>query len=77
MNGCMNGWLRNRPRWEKNLPQHPPKNCVNCPSKADCKANEKGQKIFTTHIRQEYLDIVESIRKTDLGKNLCTAKRNH
>lgn len=27
-----------------------PKNCVNCPSKAYCGANEKGQKLFTTHI---------------------------
>ena len=53
----------------------PPKNCVNCPSKADCKANEKGQKIFTTHIRQEYLTTVKSIRKTDLGKQIYAQRK--
>ena len=29
-----------------------------------------GQKLFTIHIWQEYLDIVESIRKTELGKRI-------
>ena len=51
----------------------PPKNCVNCPSKADCKANEKG--LFTTRIRQEYLDTVKSIRKTDLGKKIYAQRK--
>ena len=53
----------------------PPKNCVNCPSKACCKANKKGQKVFTAHIWQEYLDIVESIRKTDLGKQIYAQRK--
>ena len=52
-----------------------PKNCVNCPSKAYCGANEKGQKLFTTHIWQEYLDIVESIRKTELGKRIYAQRK--
>ena len=52
-----------------------PKNCVSCPSKAYCKANEKGQKVFTTHIWQEYLDIVEGIRKTDQGKKIYAQRK--
>ena len=52
-----------------------PKHCVNCPSKACCKANEKGQKVLTTHIWQEYLDIVEDIRKTDLGKRIYARRK--
>ena len=27
-----------------------PKDCVNCPCKAKCGANEKGQKLYTAHI---------------------------
>lgn len=57
-------------REEKRIYRSTQKNCVNCPSKAYCKANEKGQKVFMTHIWQEYLDIVEGIRKTDLGKRM-------
>lgn len=41
------------------------KNCLNCPCKGKCGANEKGQKVFSTHIWQEYLELVEQIRKTD------------
>ena len=52
-----------------------PKNCVNCPSKAYCGANEKGQKLFTTHIWQEYLDIVEGIRKTELSKRIYAQRK--
>ena len=59
----------------KRIYRSTPKNCVNCPSKACCKANKKGQKVFTTHIWQEYLDIVESIRKTDLGKQIYAQRK--
>ena len=59
----------------KRIYRSTPKNCVNCPSKACCKANEKGQKVLTTHIWQEYLDIVESIRKTDLGKQIYAQRK--
>ena len=59
----------------KRIYRSTPKNCVNCPSKAYCKANEKGQKLFTTHIWQEYLDIVEGIRKTDLGKQIYAQRK--
>lgn len=59
----------------KRIYRSTPQNCVNCPFKACCKANEKGQKVFTTHIWQEYLDIVESIRKTDLGKQIYAQRK--
>lgn len=52
-----------------------PKNCVNCPYKSRCGANEKGQKLLTTHIWQEYLDIVEAVRKTDLGKEIYAKRK--
>ncbi len=47
-----------------------PKHCKNCPCKALCGANEKGQKVLTRHIWQEYLDLVEQLRKTELGKEI-------
>lgn len=47
-----------------------PKECVNCPCKAKCGANEKGQKLYTAHIWQEYLDLVEQIRKTQRAKDI-------
>ena len=52
-----------------------PKNCRNCPHKALCGANEKGQKILTTHIWQEYLDIVEQLRKTERGKEIYAMRK--
>ena len=52
-----------------------PKACVNCPCKAKCGANEKGQKVFTTHIWQEYLDLVEQIRKTERAKDIYAQRK--
>jgi transposase len=52
-----------------------PKECVNCPYKAKCGANEKGQKIHTTHIWQEYLDLVEQIRKTSRAKEIYAQRK--
>ena len=52
-----------------------PKKCRNCPFKEKCGANEKGQKVFTTHIWQEYLDLVEQIRKTDLAKEIYAQRK--
>ena len=40
-----------------------------------CGANEKGQKIFTAHIWQEYLDLVEQLRKTERGKELYARRK--
>lgn len=52
-----------------------PKECKDCPSKAMCGANEKGQKLLTTHIWQEYLDIVEQLRKTERGKAIYAMRK--
>ena len=52
-----------------------PANCKSCPYKAKCGANEKGQKIYTTHIWQEYLDLVEQIRKTERGKDIYAKRK--
>ena len=52
-----------------------PKECKDCPCKALCGANEKGQKMLTTHIWQEYLDIVEQLRKTERGKELYAMRK--
>ncbi|MBR2310367.1 MAG: transposase, partial [Oscillospiraceae bacterium] len=52
-----------------------PEKCRNCPSRARCGANEKGQKVFTTHIWQEYLDLVEQIRKTERAKKIYAQRK--
>lgn len=52
-----------------------PKECVNCPCKAKCGANEKGQKVFTTHIWQKYPDLVEQIRKTERAKKIYAQRK--
>ena len=52
-----------------------PERCRNCPSRGKCGANEQGQKVYTTHIWQEYLDIVEAIRKTELGKKIYAQRK--
>jgi hypothetical protein len=52
-----------------------PKNCVNCPCLEKCGANEKGQKLFTRHIWQEHLDLVEQLRKTERGKEIYARRK--
>lgn len=52
-----------------------PKNCVSCPCSERCGANEKGQKLFTRHIWQEYLDLLEQIRKTELARELYARRK--
>ena len=49
--------------------------CKSCPFKNRCGANEKGQKILTTHIWQEYLDLVEQLRKTERGKEIYAMRK--
>ena len=39
------------------------------------KTNEKGQRILQTHIWQEYLDLVEQLRKTDVGKDIYSKRK--
>ena len=51
------------------------KHCKCCPYKSMCGANEKGQKILTTHIWQEYLDLVEQLRRTDQGKEIYAMRK--
>ena len=52
-----------------------PEKCRNCPCRMKCGANEKGYKIFTTHIWQEYLDLVEQIRKTQRAKDIYARRK--
>lgn len=52
-----------------------PEKCRDCLYKALCGANEKGQKVLTTHIWQDYLDIVEQLRKTQRGKEIYAMRK--
>ena len=52
-----------------------PKNCVNCPCREKCGANEKGQKLMQRHIWQEYIDEAEAIRKTELGQSIYAMRK--
>ena len=52
-----------------------PAKCRECPFKDKCGANEKGQKVFKTHIWQRYLDAVEEIRKTEDGKEIYSRRK--
>lgn len=59
----------------KRIYRSTPSICRNCPCRERCGANEKGQKILQTHIWQEYLDIVEALRKTERGKELYAKRK--
>ena len=52
-----------------------PEKCRNCPCRVKCGANEKGQKILTTHIWQEYLDLAEQIRKTERARQIYAQRK--
>ena len=52
-----------------------PEKCRECPCRAKCGANENGQKIYTAHIWQEYLDLVEQIRKTERAKKIYAQRK--
>ena len=52
-----------------------PEKCRSCPCRTKCGANEKGQKLLTTHIWQEYLDLVEQLRKTPRGKEIYAMRK--
>lgn len=49
--------------------------CKNCPCRTVCGANENGQRMLTTHIWQEYLDLVEQLRKTERGKEIYAMRK--
>ena len=59
----------------KRIYRSTPAICRNCPCREQCGANEKGQKVLQTHIWQEYLDIVEALRKTERGKELYAKRK--
>ena len=59
----------------KRIYRSTPSICRNCPCREKCGANEKGQKVLQTHIWQEYLDIVEALRKTERGKALYAKRK--
>ena len=52
-----------------------PKECRACSSRELCGANAKGEKLIHTHIWQEYLDIVEQLRKTELWKAVYARRK--
>ena len=49
--------------------------CKECPYRTACGANEKGQRMLTTHIWQEFLDLVEQLRKTERGKEIYAMRK--
>ena len=51
------------------------RHCRNCPFRNLCGANEKGQLVLQTHIWQEYLDLVEQIRKTERGREIYARRK--
>lgn len=59
----------------KRIYRSTPQICRSCPCRTACGANEKGQKILTTHIWQEYLDLMEQLRKTERGKDLYARRK--
>jgi len=52
-----------------------PKECRACPCCEKCGANVKGQKVLQTHIWQEYLDLVEQIRKTEVWQDIYARRK--
>ena len=59
----------------KRIYRSTPKVCRECPSREKCGINAKGQKVLQTHIWQEYLDLVEQIRKTDVWKDIYARRK--
>lgn len=51
------------------------KKCRNCPCRETCGANEQGQKIVARPVWQEHLDLVEQLRKTERGKDICATRK--
>ena len=49
--------------------------CKDCPCRTVCGANENGQRMLTTHIWQEFLDLVEQLRKTERGKEIYAMRK--
>ena len=62
---------RNGKRFYRSMP----KACRGCPCREKCGASEKGQKVLQRHVWQEFLDVVQAIRKTGLGKALYSMRK--
>lgn len=52
-----------------------PKICRNCPCREKCGADRKGQRVIQRHIWQENIDLVNELRKTELGKDLYATRK--
>lgn len=52
-----------------------PKICQSCPCLQVCSANEKGERLLSTHIWQEYLDLAEQLRKIQRGKEIYSLRK--
>lgn len=59
----------------KRIYRSTPKECRNCPYREQCGANIKGQKAVERHVWQEYLDIAEQLRKTELGREIYVMRK--
>ncbi|MFQ9471942.1 MAG: transposase [Oscillospiraceae bacterium] len=70
----MNCGIRPQAKKETDLPQLT-QNLQRLSLQTVCGANESGQRILTTHIWQEYLDLVEHLRKTERGKELYAMRK--
>lgn len=71
----MNCGIRLQVKEGKRTYRSSPKICKDCPCRAVCGANERGQRVLTTHIWKEYLDLVEQLRKTERGKQLYAMRK--
>ena len=49
--------------------------CRDCPELEKCTQNRQYTKTVTRHIWQEYLDLVEHLRKTERGKELYAMRK--
>lgn len=68
-------WHTTTSRKGKRTYRSSPKICKDCPYKTACGADESGQRIRTTHIWQEYLNLVEKLRKIERGKELYDIRK--
>ena len=71
----MNCGIRPQAKKGNGLTAVHPKSAKTVPAELFCGANESGQRILTTHIWQEYLDLVEHLRKTERGKELYAMRK--
>ena len=71
----MNCGIRPQAKKGNGLTAVHPKSAKTVPAELFVAQNESGQRILTTHIWQEYLDLVEHLRKTERGKELYAMRK--